>query len=144
MTIQEKHEDSFLKELIQRGSIEKAPDGFTDKVMNALDTEKEQLALPWWSRSNLWFWSSIFMGVIALVSIVFFIDFSFMGGIFEGIKIDEVMISQVTNEIGRELLGMSEGFEVSSISFVILAAFGALFILDRLLRRKPDVEFKII
>lgn len=144
MTTQEKHENGFLKELIQRGGIEKAPDGFTDRVMNALESEEDLQASPWWSLSNLWFWASILLGVMALVSIVFFVDFSFMGGIFEGVKLDEAMIGQITAEIGRELLGMSEGFEISSISIIIIAALGALFILDRLLRRKPDVEFKVI
>lgn len=142
MTIHDKHEDSFLKELIQRGSIEEAPEGFTDRVMKAIEAETDPQASPWWSFGNIWFWASIFFGVAALVSVVFFVDFSFMGGIFEGITIDEAFISQITGEIGRELLGMSEGFEFSSVTIIIIAALGALFIIDKMFRRKPRMEFK--
>ena len=67
-----------------------------------------------------------------------------MGSVFTGFTVDENLINTITTEVGRELLGMSEGIEVSSITVIIVAAIGALFILDRILRRKPDVEFRVI
>lgn len=140
----EKYNDDFLKELIRLGSVEKAPEGFTDKVMQTIDPGIDTESQPWWSLSNIWFWASLFIGFAALVSIVFFVDFSFMGSVFTGFTVDENLINTITTEVGRELLGMSEGIEVSSITVIIVAAIGALFILDRILRRKPDVEFRVI
>lgn len=140
----EAYNDDFLKELIKLGNVEKAPEGFTDKVMQAIEPDTVPQSQPWWSLSNIWFWASLFLGFAGLVSIVFFVDFSFMGSIFEGFKLDEAFINTFTSEIGRELLGMSQGIEISSITVIIIVAIGALFILDRLLRRKPDVEFRAI
>lgn len=144
MMNKKEYKDDFLKDLIRLGNMDKAPEGFTDKVMQAINTQPSIQSQPWWSFSNIWFWASLFLGFAGLVAIVFFVDFSFMGSIFSGLKFDESIINSISSEIGRELLGISEGIEVSSISMIILAAIVALFILDRLLRRKPDVEFRMM
>lgn len=144
MTKQYEQEDRILKGLIQHGSIEKAPEGFTDKVMSAIETDISTENAQWWSFSNIWFWASIFMGIAGLVAIVFFVDFSFMGGLFSGFTVDDKLISMLTAEIGQEMLKLSANIEVSSITVIIAVSLGGLFILERLLHRKTDVEFRLI
>ncbi len=134
----------FFKELIKQSGIEKAPDGFTDKVMNALELEKAPVKSKWWEQSGIWMWGSIIFGFACLVFMIFLIDFSFMGNIFNGFELDGTRVSQFINFFGSGFVGIIEGFNVSSITLSIVVAIAALFTLDRLLRRKPKVEFRMI
>ena len=129
----------FFKGLIQKQGVEKAPEGFTDRVMAAIPESVPETGLRWWQQSNAWIWASVGAGIVGLVVMVFTLDFSFMGSLFTGIGLDSSLVDRVTQEIGRELLGMTDGFTLSPISLIIIIALAALFILDRLIRRRPGV-----
>ena len=110
MGIEDKNNDVFFKRLFNDKGIEKAPDGFTDRVMQSIGVEETTLASERWSWSGWWLWGSILLALAALVTVLFFVDFSFMGNIFTGLTLDEGMLTRVSEEIGRELLGIQEGF----------------------------------
>ena len=144
MVKKDEHKDEFLRELLKHEGIRKAPVGFADKVMTAIEVEKSPAGEGLWSWSGWWLWASITFALICLVIVVFWVDFSFMGSIFEGIELDGSRMSQFFSNMGNGIVGLFEGFSISSLSITIVAAIGALVIVDRLLRRKPDIELPII
>jgi hypothetical protein len=144
MVNKDKHNDGFFRELFALDKIEKAPEGFADRVMNIIDAENAVVGEERWSWSGWWLWASILFAIASLVAIVFFIDFSFMGNIFEGLELDGSRMSQFFSNLGNGLIAAFEGFTVSSITVTIVIAIGALFLIERLLRRKPDMELPII
>ncbi len=144
MVTEDKHKDGFFREIFALDKIEKAPEGFADKVMNIIDAEGAVAEEERWSWSGWWIWASIFIGFVGLVVMVFFVDFSFMGNIFTGIELDGSRMSNFISNLGNGLITAFEGFTVSSITITIIIAIGALFLIERLLRRKPDLELPII
>ncbi len=144
MTDPKEHKEEFLKELMKQGVVEKAPDGFTDKVMAAIEVENAVAKLQWWSRSGIWLWGSAIFGFACLVIMIFLIDFSFMGNIFEGIVLDGSRMSQFITIFGSGFVAIFEDFNISSISISIAFAITALFVLDRLLHRKLNIDFRLI
>ena len=134
--------EDFLKELLSPREPEKAPEGFADRVMAALPAAPARQKASWWQQSNAWIWASIVAGIISLVVIAFTLDFSFMGSIFTGIRFDSSLVDTITREFGRELLGLTDGFTLSPISIIIVVALGALFLIDRLIRRRPKIEMR--
>jgi len=144
MVKEDKQKDGFFRELFAKDSFEKAPDGFTDRVMDAIEAETAVVPEGRWSWSGWWLWGSILFALACLVVMVFFIDFSFMGNIFLGIELDGSRMSYFFSKLGNGLITIFEGFNISSITITIVIAIGALFGIDRLLRRKPDMELPII
>ena len=143
MFAEDKNKDGLFKELLALDKIEKAPAGFTDSVMNTIKAKEGIIAEGKWSWSSWWLWGSILIAITGLVVIVFYVDFTFMGNIFEGIELDGSRMSQFFSKLGNGLIAVFEGFNVSSISITIIIAIGALFGIDRIFRRKPDVELPI-
>ena len=144
MNTSDKNTEGFFKELLSGENLEKAPRGFTDRVMQAIEAEESLMKEGRWSWSGWWLWGSIVFAIGCLVVVLFFVDFSFMGSIFQGFVIDEALMSRITGEVGKELLGMPEGFKISPITIYIIAAIAALFVIDRIFRRKPKMEMHIV
>ncbi len=140
----DKNNDGLFRELFKHGNVEKAPKGFADGVMNALEAEGSYVKEGRWSWGGWWVWSSIVFALGCLVVIVFFVDFSFMGGIFNGVEIDGSRLTQFVQHIGNGLVSAFEGYSFSSISITIAMAIGILIIADRFLRRKPKMEMHLI
>ena len=140
----DKNNDGFFKELFRKNGLEKAPRGFADRVMSAIEVEENTVRDGRWSWSGWWLWGSIIFALACLVGVMFFVDFSFMGSIFNGIVIDEALISRVTSEIGKELLGMPEGFSISPLTVTIVVAIIALIVADRLMRRRAKAQTNLI
>ena len=144
MTNKNKQTEEFFKELIKHGDIEKAPEGFTDRVMLALDKEESPAKSLWWQQSNILLWGSIALGILSLVVTTFMFDFSFMNSIFTGVELDGTRITQFIQYLRTGFTGIFENFSISSVTIYIVIAIGALFIVDRFLRRKPRVELNLI
>ncbi len=136
--------DSLFETLFQHSPIEKAPDGLVDKIMMAVEVEPLPERQSRWSFGGLWMWSSIGLGFASLIVTVFFIDFSFMGNIFNGIEVDGSMVSNFISQLNVGFTGIFENFTASSVSIMIFLALLALFVLDRILRRKTRIEFHLI
>ena len=75
---------------------------------------------------------------------MFLIDFSFMGSIFEGVDIDGSRISQFISILGSGFVQLFQGFHYSSLSIIIVIAIVALFLTDRLFRRRHTIKIPIL
>lgn len=144
MGIEDKNNDVFFKRLFNEDAIEKAPDGFADRVMQAIGLEEAEAVQSRWSWSGWWLWGSIFLGVAALVTIVFFVDFSFMGSIFSGVELDGSRIANFVQYIGSGIVNAFQDFSISSTSIVIFMALGMLILAERMIRRRPKTQINLI
>jgi len=142
----DKHSDQFFKALFRQGRIERAPEGFADRVMSSIEAETDLIAddSSIFSRNNWWMWASIVIALGGLVSVIFFVDFSFMGGIFSGLELDGSRVAQFIQVIGEGLISTFEGFTVSSTSVIIVLSIVVLVLADRFLRRKPKMGINLI
>jgi hypothetical protein len=144
MGTEDKNNDVFFKRLFNEDAIEKAPDGFTDRVMQAIGVEEAELVQSRWSWSGWWLWGSIFLGVAALVTIVFFVDFSFMGSIFSGVELDGSRVANFVQFFGSGIVNAFQGFSISSTSIIIFMALGMLILAERIIRRRPKTQINLI
>jgi hypothetical protein len=144
MGIEDKNNDVFFKRLFNEDAIDKAPDGFADNVMQAIGVEETATASSRWSWSGWWLWGSIFLGIVALVTVVFFVDFSFMGNIFSGVELDGSRAANFIQNISTALVNAFQGFNISSTSIVIFMAIGLLVFADRIFRKRPKTQVNLI
>jgi len=142
----DKHSDQFFKALFKQGSIERAPEGFADRVMNAIEAETDLIAeeSSIFSRNNWWMLASIVIALGGLVSVIFFVDFSFMGDIFSGVELDGSRIAQFIQYVGDRLIATFEGFSISTTSVIIVLPIAILVVADRLLRKKTKMEINLV
>lgn len=142
----DKNSDQFFKDLFKQGKLEQAPEGFADRVMSAIEAETDLIAeeSSIFSRNNWWMWASMVIALGGLVSMVFFVDFSFMGDMFNGIELDGSRTAQFIQYVGDGLVSAFEGFTVSSTSVIIVLSIVLLVLADRFLRRKPKVGINLV
>ena len=144
MTDKHEHNDELFRELFRQSGLEKAPEGFASRVMDAITAEEQAVNASPWSFSGSLLWGSLIFGFVCLVTAIFLIDFSFMGSIFEGVDIDGFRISQFISILGSGFVELFEGFHYSSLSIIIVIAIVALFLADRLFRRRSTIEIPIL
>lgn len=128
----------MLGNLINKASLDSPGEDFTSRVMKqvqaigSVDTAVYQPLL----STKMWF--VIGFALATLIGTIFFIDFSFLGSIFEGVSMDQpqffTLFAGMLNSAGK----FFEGVKISSITMVIFIAIGLLIIIERLLR-KPKV-----
>ena len=142
----EQHNDRFFSDLFKQDNLEKAPDGFANRVMDAIEAETELVAEKSriFSLTNWWMWASIAIALGGLITVVFFVDFSFMGTLFSGVELDGSRIGNFIQYFGNGLVSIFEGFTVSSTTAIIVISIVALVLADRFLRRKPKMEINVI
>ncbi len=146
------NKDGFFKKLFRHEGIEQAPKGFADKVMDTLEAEGSIVMEGRWSLrlaqgrlwSGWWLWGSVVFALACLVAAVFFVDFSFMGVLIEGLELDGSRITSFVQYSGYDLMQAYENFNFSSISITILIAIVTLILVERMLRRKTKIEMHIM
>ncbi len=139
-----KQKEDLFNDLFESQGLEKAPTGFADKVMFTIEKESASVPESGWSFSGWWLWASISLGIAGLIAAVFLIDFSFMGSIFNGIELDGTRMSQFVNSVGSGAKEIYTGLSFSSLSITIFVAIVALFVIERVFRRKPKMEIHLI
>ena len=144
MGTEDKNNDVFFKRLFNDKNIERAPEGFADRVMQAIGVEETESVQSKWSWSGWWLWGSIFLGIAALITVVFFVDFSFMGSIFSGVELDGSRVANFVQNLGAGILNAFEGFNLSSTSIIILVAIGLLIFAERIIRKRPKTQVNLI
>lgn len=125
----------MFEDLIKKGSLDSPGEDFTSLIMekiHASGTAESVFHQPLISGKM---WIIIGFAIATLVGTVFFIDFSFLGGIFDGVSMDRPQVvtffTGMINSIGQWFAGV----KLSSISAMILVSIGLLVLLERLLRK---------
>ena len=136
--------EAILRELFAHSSTEKAPKGFADRVMDRVAAEPLPEAAERWLPGGWWLWGSMGIALVSLVVMVFLLDFSFMGTIFDGLEIDGSRAALFFEKFGEGITVLFRNFRVTTISVIILITVVALVLADRLLRRRAGTAFHIL
>jgi len=130
--------DFFISSLVKKSTREKAPAGFTDNLMKRIEIEVEQEIItsqPLVSRNML---ILIIAGFTVVISLVFFVDWSFLGLNISSAGFDVqyfenlVVYFQSTVEW---LAFFFAFFTSSSVPAIVVAGAISLLAIDKILRR---------
>ncbi len=130
--------DFFIRSLVRKSTREKAPAGFTDNLMKRIETEVEQEAVTSQPLVSLNMWMLIIAGFVAVSSLVFFVDWSFLGLNITSAGFDvqyfENLVVYFTSTV-EWLTSIFAFFTRSSLPLIILIGAISLLALDKVLRR---------
>ena len=130
--------DFFIRSLVRKSTREKAPAGFTDNLMKRIETEVEQETVtsqPLVSRNM---WILIIAGFAVVISLVFFVDWSFLGLNISSAGFDvqyfENLVVYFKSTV-EWLTFFFAFFTSSSLPAIIAVGIISLLIIDKILRR---------
>ncbi len=132
MNTQDK-QDEFIRKLILKNGIEKAPDSFTDKVMEQVRATPAIDDSPLFSKGT---WIAIIMGAAALIAVIFTVDIPYIDKIFTSTGIQKMSMDIFSKGFFGMMAAFFKSLNISSISIVIVIAAAGLVLLERLLRRR--------
>jgi hypothetical protein len=132
MKTQDQH-DEFIRKLISKKGIEKAPDGFTLKVMEQIRVNPVKDDSPLLSTGS---WIAIITGLAALIVIIFTVDIPFFDQMFNSSNIEKVSMNILNQGLFDTMAAFFKGLNISSITWMIVAAALGLVVLDRVLRKR--------
>ena len=126
----------MLGNLINKASLDSPGKDFTSRVMEQVQAAANVETTV--SLLSTKMWLVIGFALATLIGTIFFIDFSFLGSIFEGVSMDQpqffTLFAGMLNSAGK----FFKDVNFSSITMVMFIAIGLLIIIERLLR-KPKV-----
>ncbi|MDZ7742917.1 MAG: hypothetical protein U5Q03_14575 [Bacteroidota bacterium] len=129
----EKHD--ILKNLISEREIEKAPQGFTSRVMKKIEAESsKETAFDLGGFLSPQYWLLIGSAMGIAVIFLFSYDFEFLSWIFKNADLKN--ITGLFSQFVLQARDFVVQINISSTSIAILAGLLLLFGLDRLLKKR--------
>jgi len=132
MKTQDQH-DEFIRKLIVQKGVEKAPDDFTMKVMEQIRPKTVKDDTPLLSTGS---WIAIIAGLAAMIVVIFTIDIPFFDQMFNSSNIEKVSMNIINKGFFDTMTAFFKGLNISSITWMIIAAALGLVILGRILRKR--------
>ena len=132
--------EDILKKMLQQTELEKAPQGFTGRVMEKIRAEEApELAEDSGGILSPKYWIMIGLGMGIAVAFLFSYDIPFLSEIFSGLNIKN--ISELSGRMIQFYQTTITEVEFSVNAFIILGSAFGLFLLDRLLRKRFSFSF---
>jgi hypothetical protein len=125
--------DEFIRKLVRKQGLEKAPDNFTDKVMGRIKNYPIIDDTPLLTTGT---WIAIILGVAAMIVVFFTFDFSFFDQIFSASDIQKVSIGIFSSAFINSFATFIKELHLSSTTFIIIGAAAGLVVIERLLRKR--------
>ena len=134
----------MFEDLIKKGSLDSPGEDFTSLIMEKIQASGSAESVFHQPLIPGKIWIIIGFAIATLIGTVFFIDFSFLAGIFEGVSMDRPQVvtffTGMINSIGQWFAGV----KLSSVSAMIMVSIGLLVLLERLLRKpRPTSTFMV-
>ena len=126
-------QDAFIRKLISQKGIEKAPDHFTDRVMSRIKANASLDNSPLLPRGA---WIAIILGMAAAIVFIFMVDIPYIDHIFSSTGIQKVSMNIFSHGFFDTMISFFKGLNLSSITWMIIAAAIGLIVIDRLLRKR--------
>ncbi|MBP6872265.1 MAG: hypothetical protein KBC43_09680 [Bacteroidales bacterium] len=123
--------DDLIRNLVRRKGIEKAPDHFTDKVMERINSPALADDSPLISRGTL---LAIIVGVAAMIVVILTVDIPYFDNLFSSDRIQKISMNIFTDGFFRTMASFFREF--SSITWVVIGAALGLVLIDRILRKR--------
>jgi hypothetical protein len=125
--------DEFIRRLIRQKGLEKAPDNFTDKVMNRIKASPVIDDTPLLSTGT---WIAIIFGLAAMIVVIFTVDLPFLDQIFSSTGIQKVSMNIFSEGFFKSMSMFFKGLNISGTTVAIVVAAAGLVILERLLHKR--------
>ncbi len=132
MKTQEK-QDEFIRNLVRKQGTVKAPDNFTEKVMGRISAGRIIDDTPLLSRGT---WIGIILGLAAVVTMIFMVDIPYIDQLFSASGIQKVSMNIFNEGFFSTMSSFFDRINISSITWMIIAAAVGLVVLDRILRKR--------
>lgn len=127
------NKDDLIRKLVLQKGIDKAPDHFTEKVMGKIKSSPAADTTPLLSTGT---WILLFAGLAAAITIIFLIDIPFFDNVFSSSNIEKVSMNIFTNGFFETMSSFFKSLNLTSITWMTIAAALGLVILDRILRKR--------
>lgn len=125
--------DDFIKKMMVRQGIEKAPEDFTQKVMLKVKAAGPVKEPPLLSPGG---WLAIVLAVAAFITMIFVVDLPFLDSMFSSTGIRQFTAGFFSGDRVQAFFGIIRGFSLNQISLIILVAAACLVVIERLISRK--------
>ncbi len=123
--------DEFIKKLIRKKGLEKAPDDFTAGVMNRIEAKTEG-SLSLFSPLT---WVLAGAGLAAVIIVLFMFDIPYVNDIFSATHLSSIQFNKIISaDFINSFISFFEGIKLGPISLIIGLTAIALVALDRFLR----------
>jgi hypothetical protein len=127
------NKEEFIRKLVRQKGIEKAPDHFTDKVMGRIQSKPAIDDTPLLTTGT---WIAIIAGLAAMIVVIFTVEIPFFDQLFSSSNIEKVSMNIFNKGFFDSMSAFFKGLNISSITWMIIAAALGLVVLERLLRRR--------
>jgi hypothetical protein len=140
METEEKRED-FIRKLMRQQPLEKAPEGFTDRVMQKISPGDEKAHEPIFSPV---IWFVIFLGAAAVIVTMLFLDIPLINNIFSSSGIQQISFNIFSDRLYESFLSIFQGVQVNTTVVIILVAFVSLIVIERVLANRRSSQGLIL
>ncbi len=125
--------DDFIRKIVTGKGPERAPDGFTDRLMAKIAANPALDDSPLLSKGT---WIALILAAAALIVFILFIDIPFFNEFFSTTRIQSVSMNFFSGEFLTSMSAFFKGLNISGITVAIVLAAAGLVVLERLLQRK--------
>jgi len=125
--------DRFIREMVKKAGPEKAPEDFTEKLMQKIRTGPVSDNSPILSRGT---WIAIFLSVAAMIVIIFTVDMPFLNQIFSAKEIQKLSLDIFSAGFLHSMSAFFKSLHLTSTTVMIIIAATGLVIIERLFHRR--------
>ena len=137
----EQQRDEFIRKLVNRQAPEKAPEGFTGKVMERLQPE----TMP--SHEHVLSpvaWIGIFAGAAALIIIMFVVRIPFLSDFFSSTGIQKLSLDFFSGSFYESFIRFFKEMNINAIGIAIIIGFISLVAIERIISRRKSEQRLIL
>jgi ABC-type spermidine/putrescine transport system permease subunit II len=133
----EKLRDEFIRKLMSRQPVDKAPEGFTARVMEKLQPETvpshEHILSPL-------AWGAIFTGIAAVIITMILVDIPFITNFFSTTGIQQISLDIFNGKFYESFIRFFKEFNINAIGIAIVIGFISLVVLERIIAKKRQTQ----
>lgn len=129
--------DEFIRKLVSQQPVDKAPEGFTGRVMEKIQPEiipaHEHILSPL-------AWGAIFTGIAAVIITMLFVDIPFITSFFSTTGIQELSLDVFNGKFYESFIQFFKKLNINAIGIAIVIGFISLVVLERIISRKRQAQ----
>lgn len=125
--------DDMIRKLVRQKGLENAPGNFTDKVMSRI---KSNPVIDDTQLLSTGTWIAIFLGVAAMIVVIFAVDIPYIDQIFSSSGLQKVSMNIFSEGFFSSMSSFIKGLNISSVTWMIIAAAVGLVVIERLWRKR--------
>ncbi len=129
--------DDFIRNLVRQQVPDQAPEGFTGRVMEKIQPETVPAHEPILSPAT---WAGIFIGIAALIVVMFVVDIPFISNFFSSTGIQRISLGVFSGNFYDSFIQFFKDLNVTAIGIAIVIGFIALVLLERIISRKKEAQ----